>query len=322
MAKLQHVDPRTLSSNPDNPRRTLAPQAMDDQLLASIKTVGMIHPPIVTDRTKSSITGYYLDQCSAEVKTVVYRMPADKKLTTAKNTANGAGGSDTLAAPAQSRPDVTQKGCAVIRDFRTDALHQALRDSKIDDTTMIALLVLALSAKNVFVHSGLDNGRFERDTISRSITEGGSVTSDADQIRTAARTVLTTVLSCRTNMSNSGIVARVAGETIGASQHLPHMATEEFLQCLSRSVLEKLANDAGVPVDVRVKDTRAALIDRFASGVYLYPGALFRLTEQEIADARQPDSYCYVPGSAAEDDKGADWSDDDPNADEPGFTND
>ena len=48
MAELRSVDPRTLQSNPNNPRRTPASPAMDEQLLASIKAVGIIQPPCVT----------------------------------------------------------------------------------------------------------------------------------------------------------------------------------------------------------------------------------------------------------------------------------
>ena len=48
MAELRSVDPRTLQPNPNNPRRTPVPPAMDEQLLASIKAVGIIQPPCVT----------------------------------------------------------------------------------------------------------------------------------------------------------------------------------------------------------------------------------------------------------------------------------
>jgi len=37
---------------------------------------------------------------------------------------------------ARSRPDVTQKGIAMIGDLRTDALHQALADTPIEDETL------------------------------------------------------------------------------------------------------------------------------------------------------------------------------------------
>ena len=50
MAELRSVDPRTLQPNPNNPRRTPVPPAMDEQLLASINAIGIIHPPYVTPK--------------------------------------------------------------------------------------------------------------------------------------------------------------------------------------------------------------------------------------------------------------------------------
>ncbi len=44
MAELRNVDPRILQPNPDNPRRTPVSPAMDEQLLASIKAIGIIQP--------------------------------------------------------------------------------------------------------------------------------------------------------------------------------------------------------------------------------------------------------------------------------------
>ena len=49
MAELRSVDPQSLIPNPNNPRRTAAPKAMDEQLLASIRAVGIIQPPRVTE---------------------------------------------------------------------------------------------------------------------------------------------------------------------------------------------------------------------------------------------------------------------------------
>ena len=48
MAELRSVDPRILQPNANNPRTTPVPPAMDEQLLASIKAVGIIQPPCVT----------------------------------------------------------------------------------------------------------------------------------------------------------------------------------------------------------------------------------------------------------------------------------
>jgi ParB family transcriptional regulator, chromosome partitioning protein len=49
MAELRSVDPRCLKPNPHNPRITPPPAAMDEQLLASIKAIGIIQPPVVTE---------------------------------------------------------------------------------------------------------------------------------------------------------------------------------------------------------------------------------------------------------------------------------
>jgi hypothetical protein len=50
MAELRSVNPRALQFNPNNPRRTPVPPAMDKQLVASIKAVGIIQPPSVTQK--------------------------------------------------------------------------------------------------------------------------------------------------------------------------------------------------------------------------------------------------------------------------------
>ncbi|MFT2520587.1 hypothetical protein ACMWQB_30750, partial [Escherichia coli] len=80
---------------------------------------------------------------------------------------------------------------------------------------------------------------------------GGVLSADPDAIRTAARGMLIYALSCRANMSDSGLVARVAGDAIGADRHLPHMATDEFLSCLSRQALERTATEEAVAVAAR-----------------------------------------------------------------------
>ena len=49
MAELRSVDPNSLVPNPENPRRTPVPQAMEDQLVASIKAVGIVQPPRVKE---------------------------------------------------------------------------------------------------------------------------------------------------------------------------------------------------------------------------------------------------------------------------------
>jgi hypothetical protein len=115
------------------------------------------------------------------------------------------------------------------------------------------------------------------------------LTADLDLLRQAARRMLVGVLSCRENRSQSGSVARIAGEAIGASLRLPNMATEDFLSCLSRGALETAARTESVNIAPRAKDTRARMVTRFHEGTFVYPGARFLLTpeEQEAEVAHQ-----------------------------------
>lgn len=229
---------------------------------------------------KGDVTGYYLDPRTAEVNTVVYRLPDEKKA--GKGAAKGSPAPKPV--PAKSRPDVTQKGNAIIGDLRTDALHEALDAHDIDDVTLIALLVLAFGGRNVSIHSGANEGRFDRETLCDALIEGGVLCSDHAAIRNGARKMLAATLSCRDNMSNSGIVARIAGDTIGAGLRLPSMATEEFLACLSRQALEREARANGLRVETRVKDTRARMVAQFTGATWHYPGALFKPTAAEVED--------------------------------------
>jgi len=195
-------------------------------------------------------------------------------------TQNGRGGSadDEPTMPKTPRPALTQKGTALIGDMRTDALHAALRDEPIDDGRLIALLVLALAGRNVEVKSGLAGAAALRDTrrdIAATLTEGGAVTSDPAVLQAAARSMLACTLSCRENWSQSGPVARIAGDAIGADAHLPNMATAEFLSCLSKAAVEDVAISLDVPVQPTGKATRGAVIARVGGARWLYPAALF-----------------------------------------------
>jgi hypothetical protein len=90
-------------------------------------------------------------------------------------------------------------------------------------------------------------------------------------------------LSQSKRQHDSGVFARIAGEAIGASLRLPNMATEELLSCLSRGALETVARAESVNIAPRAKDTRARMVTRFKDGTFVYPGALFRLTPEELA---------------------------------------
>jgi ParB/RepB/Spo0J family partition protein len=231
---------------------------------------------------KGVLTGFYIEQRTGRVRECAYTMPTKS----AASSAEGAGDAETVRKP---RPDLTAKGAAMVGDFRTDALHQALREKPIDDDQLIAMLVLALGGRNVTVMSGVA-GRYRASglgAVAATLTEGGAVIRDLAIIRQAAREALVEVLSCRENQSASGIGARYAGATIDADAFLPNMATEEFLPALSRAALEKCASASSVAPQARVKDTRAALIARIGDGTFVYPGARFEPTEEEQAAQRE-----------------------------------
>jgi ParB family chromosome partitioning protein len=255
---------------------------------------------------KSDHVSYYVDQQSGEVKTVAYRMPEPKK--PAKPVKAGSGDksgetteSDAPEMPsARTRADISQMGVSMIGGFRTDALHQALTGAPIEDDTLLGLLILAFGASNLSVQSAANVSGHDRRAICDTITEGGVLTADRDLLRQAARKMLVGVLSCQENAFNSGVVARVAGVTLGADTLLPNMATEDFLKCLSKSAIEKVATAEGVRVEVRGKDTRARVVERFKTGRYVHPAAGFAMTEAELTKART--RSVYVPGAGNDDD--------------------
>ncbi len=243
--------------------------------------------------------GYYLDRHTGAVESIPFRTPVRSR---ASRDGDGAGLPKTPGA----RADVTQKGVAMIGDFRTDALHQALRENEIDDQTLIGLLVLALAGKNVTVQSPVERATFRqmdgRGQVAKQVIEGGVLTSDPDTVRTAARAMLGQVLSCRDGMTDSGAVARVAGDAIGADRFLPNMATDDFLKCLSKGAMERAASAERVLPRNTGKATRAALIEQIGQGTYILPAARFALTTTELAklEAKAAERAAYA--STAEDD--------------------
>lgn len=230
-------------------------------------------------------TAHYIEARSGIVRETHYTLPAGR---------GGASGTGTEDAEPvrKARPDLTAKGAAMVGDLRTDALHQALCEKPVDDDQLVAMLVLALSGRNVTVLSGV-TGRHRANHLARvaeTLTEGGAITRDLTTIRHAAREALVEVLSCRENHSATGMGARYAGAAIGADTYLPNMATEEFLPALSRAALEQCAEASEVAKQVRVKDTRAALVARFSDGTFIYPAARFAPTEAELKARRNPAS--------------------------------
>jgi len=248
-------------------------------VIAEANSYGEVKLPPKAERVygtakKSDHTAMYLDR-EGKVKTVHFRMPEVKK----KGKGAAEDVTDEAIVVSRSRPDVTRKGTDMIGDLRTDALHEALSRAPIEDDTLMALLVLAFAGQNVRVDSGAGGdyrfgNRFGRHAANLFDAEG-KLAFDMDTLRVAMRSVLVDVLSCRENISKSGILAIVAGQAIGADGFLANMGTEEFLSCLSRPALEASCEGTSVLPRTRVKDTRAALVEHFKEGHFVHPAALF-----------------------------------------------
>jgi hypothetical protein len=69
------------------------------------------------------------------------------------------------------------------------------------------------------------------------------------------------------------------------------MATEEFLSCLSRQALERVAKTTGAPLGARVKDTRAAIIKHLEGQTWRYPQACFAPDQEAIDAVFDPHSW-------------------------------
>src|SRR5690606_32933932 len=113
--------------------------------------------------------------------------------------------------------------------------------------------------------------------------QDGRLEFDMETLRVTIRSLLIDVLSCRENRSDSGIVARVAGNVIGADNYLPNMCTEEFLSCLSRRGLVASCNGTpGLPRE-RGKDRRAALVEHFCEERFVHQAALFAPDHEKLS---------------------------------------
>ncbi|MBI0536943.1 hypothetical protein D9599_15340 [Roseomonas sp. KE2513] len=228
--------------------------------------------------------GYYVNHRTFEVDTVLFRMPEPVQ----RRASTGGGTGEDDVAPKAVRPDLTQKGEAMVGDLRTEALHTAFAEAEIGDDALIGLLVLALAGKNVSVRSGAhgnDIGSGERGSLAASITEGGVLTADPATLRTAARGMLRQALSCRVGFSSSGRAARVAGIAVDADAWLPTTATEEFLGNLSKAAIERTATATGVVPRNTGKATRAAIVEQLKGRTFLHPLVCFDFTDAERRQA-------------------------------------
>jgi ParB family chromosome partitioning protein len=236
--------------------------------------------------SKSDCTAMYLDR-EGRVQTVHYRMPEVKKAKSKGGRDVEATADDVRMVP-KLRPDVTRKGVEMIGDYRTDALREALGRASIEDDTLTALLILAFAGQNVSVTTGSGGVNYGHSRLARhaaALFDGdGKLAFDRDTLRIAVRAMLVDVFSCRESATNSGIVARVAGETIGADEFLPNMGSEDFLSCLPRLALEASCKGTPVLPRQRVKDTRAALVEHFKEGRFVHPAALFAPDASKLSE--------------------------------------
>ncbi|MBY3060318.1 ParB N-terminal domain-containing protein [Rhizobium leguminosarum] len=264
---------------------------------------------------KSDCAAMYLDR-EGRVQTVHYRMPEAKKPKSGKETSGTHDVTDDVGETARPRPDVTRKGVEMIGDYRTDALREALGRAPVEDDTLMALLILAFAGQNVSVTTTNGSAYYGHSRLAKNAAvlfdDDGKLSFDKDTLRVAARTMLVDVFSCRENATNSGIVARIAGEVIGADIFLPNMGTEDFLSCLSRPALEGSCKDTPVLPRQRVKDTRAALVEHFKEGHFVHPYALFAPEPAKLSGWLSSNAASATDDEAEEDADGIaeDFSDD------------
>ena len=257
---------------------------------------------IWTSPKRSDTIGFYIDTRNGAVKEIAFRTPKPEPKTNKKKNETTNPVDEIEPKPSKTRADITAKGMEMIGDFRTAALSKALLENPLDDSTLLGLLVLGFTANNVEIRSS-DFVRGIQRTILQRMTEGGHLTQDPTIIRHAAREILAASLSCLTNYHTSGLAARFAGDAIGADAHLPDMATDEFLSCISKPALERAATAAGVTPRQRAKETRAALIAEKGETPFILPAATFAPTEAELAAHK--DHAVYEFNNDSEEDDGA-----------------
>ena len=253
--------------------------------------------------------GFWVCNRTGEVRQKLFQYPQPVKQSAGQTVSGTGQGQKT------PRADVSGKGLELIGTYRTEALHQALKEGENDDAQLIGMLILALDARNVTVQQ--DYSHYQRGTrrsaYVRAISEGGIITQDLDTLRSAARGMLRTVLSCEVGRNGSGETARIAGATVHAEVYLPNMATDDFLPKLSKDGITKVLQAEKLLPRNTGKEMRAALIEHVGTGSYVHPAALFELTPAELAERAR---RAAEDQGAEGDDKGADAPDDGPGADE------
>jgi ParB family chromosome partitioning protein len=234
---------------------------------------------------KGDQVGFVIKPQDGSIEEIVFHILVPE----AKTGKNRAGATEDQAPPPkQTRPEITHKGTEIIGARRTEALVKSLEVNPCDDGTLIGLLALALTARNVTIQTA-GSTRSTRTTLAQSITEGGQLTQDVERVRIVARQMLANVLSCSLGAGDSGPAARIAGSALGADEHLAGMGNEEFLSCLSKAGIERVASSLGVLPRPRVKETRAEVIKQATGSTYVHPAAQFALSEAEIGLHLEPE---------------------------------
>ena len=84
-------------------------------------------------------------------------------------------------------------------------------------------------------------------------------------------------------MSQSGVVARIAGEAIGVDAFIANMAEDAFLGGLLKGGIEETNRAPGIQPSNAGKEMRAALVQHVGQGTYVLPAACFGLIADEVA---------------------------------------
>ncbi len=253
---------------------------------------------------KSDCTGSYVDQRTGKIEVITYRVPVEEKkpakvpvgkVATPAADTTGSVAVESPAEPPPSRAPITQAGMAMIGDMRTEALHEGLANDPINDLALIGLLVLAFCGNNVDVKTGTSDEKLRakgRPAIARAIASGGTLTADPETLRQAARECLRFSLNLRDSYSaKTGPLALVAATAINADRHLPNMATEEFLSCLSKAEIENVGRQHNILPRNTGKDTRAAILKGLADQHYVHPAANFTVTAEDENAINTPRHY-------------------------------
>jgi hypothetical protein len=114
---------------------------------------------------------------------------------------------------------VTVKGHEIIGDLRTDALHEALARAPIEDDALLALTLISFASQNVSVTSTSPNNYHSASTMARLIAglikDDGTLILERETLQQTARSLLSHVLSCQVNRTNSGFAARIVPAQYG-----------------------------------------------------------------------------------------------------------